>query len=966
MLISGTDCPPKVIHELAKMVKSHWNQGMILLVPRKIIGRTLLDALARLTGGWFHLRVVTLGDLILEALEIGNPSLKPVRMELIPGYWGWAYHSIEKHYFPEKPPQGLVEAVSSALVEALRYGIEPEDLESSLIQPPEKRSDLASMLRRYRELVSHDGWTDHATLIRRATETSKPSPYWLLVAPDVEFSPLEKEFLEARFPNQICLRDDELFDFASPSEEPNRRIQIEVFHAIDENVEVREIFRRILSEDMPLDDIEVALGDEAYASRIADVAESLENVPVTYSRGLSAVHTAPVRALLGFADWISNNYVERDLRRLVASGDLSLPEGLSPFRAARLLREAGIGWGRERYVPCLEALGAAHERRAQEAVETEHQKHTELSEQARELARWCETLLEVIPSGKAELPAYYKAAGEFLKRVTIRNEEDEGARTVLLRRLILPDKYSVSMDVGQAAKKLRRVAETIRVGASPPKPGALHVCGLCEAGLSGRRWIFIPGLDEARMTGNEEGNPIFRETDRQAVGLPPGKAKERLQEVVQAIARARGRIILSYPCLDLKKNQPCSPSSVILAAVRFTQKDQILSYGDISKVLGPPARYVPRRAALNDREWWYRELEHGGIFADGRDAVLKAYPDLSHGEEARNALGSAQLSVYHGHLEPSPDFDPRRNGKILSASQIQTYARCPRRYFLEYVLEIPVLEEIERNPWEWLDAASRGSLLHEFYTRFFEGRSGKVDPEGDKKSALELLSEIVTTYRQQIPVPSEDVFEREKRSIERDVRAFLHFAAEFGTYPEYREASFGLGNRKGALSPDPVSIPAGAGHIRLRGQIDRIDRGDNDHQFHVWDYKTGSSDKYRGSVEIAGGTQLQHALYAAAAEELLTAKLEHPVEVTETGYLFPTERGKGEVVRHQRDMWRRALEVLPFLCDAMAGGLFIPRGKDCHWCPFERVCKDMPVDWDQLRKIDEEVVRKFREVEAHV
>ncbi len=85
--------------------------------------------------------------------------------------------------------------------------------------------------------------------------------------------------------------------------------------------------------------------------------------------------------------------------------------------------------------------------------------------------------------------------------------------------------------------------------------------------------------------------------------------------------------------------------------------------------------------------------------------------------------------------------------------------------------------------------------------------------------------------------------------------------------------------------------------VRLRGRIDRIDRL-ADGGYEVTDYKTGGFWRPSWTGWFGGGRQLQHALYALAAVELLRAT-DPGARVAASGYYFPTVKGGGErVSRH--------------------------------------------------------------------
>lgn len=954
----------------------------------------MLDAVARAGGGWFRLRAATWGQLVREALDAlpDGPGLEPVPEELHAAYVELAYRAAPRKYFPASVSPGLIASLSATVRELLRHGIRPDALRSAQLEPPEKASDLAAILEQYVKRVRADGWGVPEDIADRAASAG-PSEARLLLGPGLRLSEVESEFLAVRFPNRILLTDDMPVGLEPPAgllagdrpSEPHRGAflfhpaaapdhgpAIDVFRAIDEDAEVREVLRRALELSVPADEVEIALADyAAYAPIIADAVAGLGGVEVTFGRGLPGARTGPVRAALGLANWLAGGFAEPDLRRIVAAGDLALPDGLSPGRAANLLREARIGWGRERYRPCLEALSGAYRARAQDAEDADARRRYEArAKQAKDLASWCDALLGVLPAGTAALSSRWDALRAFLDRaVRVRSPRDGEAMAALRQALAVPPGCDVPVTEGDAAQRLRALAAGVWVGAAPPRPGALHVCGLDEAGLSGRTVLFLPGLDLDRIPGPVLEDPILgdRERERVALGLLPSNTavRERLWAAGRAVSRARGRVVLSYPCRAPAENRERFASPVILGAVRLGVGDPSLGYAAVAEALGAPAGHVPRGRPLVEREWWYRELEAGGLFADGRAAVLAAYPHLASGAAAQRALEDLVPGPHHGRLTPSSRFDPRRNpDTVLSASALETYASCPRRYLLQYLLRIPVPDEVVRDPGTWLDPLSRGTLLHRFYARFVAERPERASQESERARALALMDELVEECREQIPVPSEPVFERERRGLRQDALAFVRFVARHRGRPVAIEAWFG-GGGGGDLSAEPVAIPAGPGAIRLRGAIDRIDRAPVGDAYWVWDYKTGMPRDYLNGAEIAGGRKLQHVLYAEAAERLLGEREGRAVRVTRCGYLFPTDRAGGVVVAHPRRVWRRGLRVLPALCDAMAQGLFVPTGRQCSGCAFGRVCGGNAEIWERLREADDPAVRAYREVEEH-
>ncbi len=173
--------------------------------------------------------------------------------------------------------------------------------------------------------------------------------------------------------------------------------------------------------------------------------------------------------------------------------------------------------------------------------------------------------------------------------------------------------------------------------------------------------------------------------------------------------------------------------------------------------------------------------------------------------------------------------------------------------------------------------------------------------------------------------------------LKRDVGVFLQVNRELGTEPVGTEVSFG--DKK----EDVVKVPLGNGrHISLRGKIDRIDKTAPS-KYLVWDYKTGGTYSYDNKGYVSGGEQIQHALYAVAAEAILKKSgKDKDAKVIAAGYIFPTEKGtkdgQGGIFPRPTDD-NRWHDVLNKLLDIIATGTFIVNSKDvCKYCDYMDIC----------------------------
>jgi ATP-dependent helicase/nuclease subunit B len=344
--------------------------------------------------------------------------------------------------------------------------------------------------------------------------------------------------------------------------------------------------------------------------------------------------------------------------------------------------------------------------------------------------------------------------------------------------------------------------------------------------------------------------------------------------------------------------------------------------------------------------WWVAGVRVAARRA--RPALAAAYLPLARGNEAERAREGEVFTEFDGLVRAAAGaLDPRRRTAGISATALEDLAACPFRFFLRRGLGIEPLEEAEADPYAWLDAMARGSLLHEVYARFLRAlrdRRERPDPHRHRDEIRRLGDEAMAACRETIPPPSELVFQRERDEIVRDLEVFLQLTAEArDREPMAFEVSFGLGAAEAAeplSQADPVQVDPGDGlRFPLRGRIDRIDRI-APHRYAVVDYKTGRlwSDE-RLNATLAAGTQLQHALYGLAAAALLR-KQDPEAQVAKAEYLFPTVRGRAQPVERPADGGPALGAVLRHLFKLLEDGVFPHTADDqaCRHCDFQGAC----------------------------
>jgi hypothetical protein len=744
------------------------------------------------------------------------------------------------------------------------------------------------------------------------------------------------------------------------------------FHAYGPRNEAREIFRRLQAAGIPLDTATVAYTSSEYISIFYTLARRI-GVGVTFNEGIPGFLTGPGKVLQGLVDWIRKNFVASELRELFLVGDVQLPMdndndiSLTPATAARLLRSSGAGWGRDRYV-LLKDLALRLKERArmetdEEAVNDRRGRLIRESRQAEYLYEIIQTLLSSLPIPEADGRISFRdltrgLSDTLAKLARVKDEMDAAALKGLVTDLIQAGQVaSFKLEMNEALERVENILHAFRVGASGPRPGHLHLVGYKNLIWSGRPNTYVAGLDANSFPGSFRQDPVLLDTERRRIhpGLPLGidRPRENQYTLAMALASRRGLVTLSFSSFDIVENRTVYPSSILLQAHRLLKGDALLDYTDLLNSLGKPAGYCPGdgQTALDEVEWWAWKVLRGRGIRNGAAAVRACYQGIETGSLALEARNSPEATEYDGLVDVNPcELDPRRKKDlVISCNMIEYLAGCPFAYFLRHVLQIHPPEELEYDTERWLDPLERGSLSHKLFCNFMKKvAAGNQRPSMQEHSSMmmEMAVELIEDYRKRVPPPSEIVYENEVRDIRLCCEIFLAGEEVYaGGTPVLFEVPFGLGSedvrKSGCGLAGPVQVELGDGtSFSLRGKIDRIDRT-GPGVYHVWDYKTGSAYGYEDHQYLTGGRQVQHALYAIAAEHILREIYpgERPrAEVS--GYYFPTERGEGRRVARSQAKQDTISMALKHLFDILSSGAFIAAsdGEKCGFCDYPDVC----------------------------
>lgn len=748
-------------------------------------------------------------------------------------------------------------------------------------------------------------------------------------------------------------------------------VELELFAAATPTDEVREALRRAVAEGCRWDEIElVATDPDAYGIALDAVCRQL-GMEYSALHGLPLARTRLGRALSRWFDWLADGLPADTIREALEAGDLRAPDtgaDTAPPQLARMLRALGIGWGRARWVAALEELrdpehATGVSRREDESDEEREERVARRRRTGAALAGLLAMLLELVPDApergadrpvRSSAAALARATLGFLELVPVHGMGERQTLARLRTRLgHLADTAPVETRFQAALAQVRDALADVRAWTtteSDRKPwssagGIPHLTDLAHAGTTGRPRVFVLGLDADRVAGTRTQDPILTDAVRLALesdGLPTTAARrqERAWSVGRALARLRGRVSFSWAVGGDGSERLAGPAHLVLEALRLLRRAPTLTYDDLRAHLGAPVCAVPpAERALDARDVWLASLADGPLLLDGTDAVRAAWADLDAALRAREARFGAEGIEHHGLVPAAAGaLDPRATGRPMSASSLETLAKCPLAWFYRYGVRLQPPGDAEYDAEQWLDAMERGSLLHALYERLTEeyrGRQAALLEEAARERTLGLAEEVLREWEAKVPPPSAAVFDSEAAEVRASAVAFLEFERE-------AVRSRGAGQWEAfeldLAQPEPTAIPLdGGGTLRVVGFVDRLDRLPSG-ELVVIDYKTGSPYSYlqqKKDAPFKGGRRLQAAVYASAVETRGIGT------VARFEYRFPTRKGENQAVVYDRPQIARAGALLTGLLDHVRHGHFVPTDDsgDCGYCDFQQICR---------------------------
>jgi RecB family exonuclease len=369
--------------------------------------------------------------------------------------------------------------------------------------------------------------------------------------------------------------------------------------------------------------------------------------------------------------------------------------------------------------------------------------------------------------------------------------------------------------------------------------------------------VVLVGLADAVVPGGVGDDALLPEDVRRldtSGGLRTRAARldELHGDVLAALGAGTTRRVATFPRVDPRTGRAQVPSRWIPSLTGLsTRWRSVDSFAAGISTADPPLSV--RELELHDMAAW---ADKGGDPASSPTAV---------------SCGRLRIGVGAARDRLAPDFT-RFDGNVgvglvspfdaeapMSATRLEVYAKCPRRFLYDRVLGVSK-RTLPEDIWQ-MEPPERGTLVHAILEEYLLERLA-----GAARSLPRLLAIADTqfaTAQGRGLVGKALLWQMDKAAIRRDLERFHD--EEGDLEPLAAELEFGTGIEGG----DPaVTVTLDDGReVRFKGKADRVDRTPSG-ELVVSDYKTGKQSTLSALKKdpVAGGRLLQLPIYAQAAQ----------------------------------------------------------------------------------------------------
>lgn len=464
---------------------------------------------------------------------------------------------------------------------------------------------------------------------------------------------------------------------------------------------------------------------------------------------------------------------------------------------------------------------------------------------------------------------------------------------ILDQMVEIMDSEAISLD--KFIKLISLGFDEYELGLVPPSIDQVLVSSIDRMKNPNTKYLYLIGTTDGTFPLISKDNGLLNDNDREDLGQKgvqvdidsKTKTFEEQFLVYRALTSTSENLIVTYPIAD-HEGKTIRPSVIISRLKKIFPNINNKSYlvEEEAKTDEEILNKITTKApTFNELINEIKEFDDGKEINDIWLDVYRYYiSDEEYSHIAKKVVGGLSYTNQVQKVEEEKIKKLYEN-KNLSVSRLESYARCPFAYFIQYGLKAK-----ERKEYSFT-APDLGNFVHTILDTFSKEmvKDNLNWRDINEDYIIEKVSQIVEELVGKIPGYILDSSERYKYLAYR-LKKMLITAVSIisdqikkGSFdPSGYEVNFG---NHGKYPPIKIVLKNGE-EVNLRGTIDRIDEFENEEgkYIRIVDYK--SSDKSISLTEVYHGLQLQLLVYLDAILEssndlnpaaILYSKIDDPI-----------------------------------------------------------------------------------------
>ncbi|MFT7640993.1 MAG: ATP-dependent helicase/nuclease subunit B, partial [Pirellulaceae bacterium] len=753
------------IEFIAQCCNDHVLTEKLLLAPNLRVGNQWRERVAWSGTGTINLQSCTVRSLLLRLVQpwllendLGLASSAIVQLLMHKAIVVLNDDSKLQYFGDVQAKDKLATLMARSVIDLRMAGLDSDKVSRDRFESPAKARDIVAVARRYEaelaslKLIDYSDCLQYVIAQLKGKLFDEETNFRCIVAGPLDLSPLEQQFLQQlqRLGILLQMDSDELSNHDRVKQRhQSKQLSIRVQVARGEVNEVRRMLQDTLAGGGPLDQIELLhtdyqtyvplihelmIGLQLQADDGAGTLDTVETIPATFAEGITCINSRTGRALRSWVRWLRNDCLQSSLVQMFREGllfvrDSEAPRGYSYL--ASTLQKLSIGLHRERYLPKIDAA-------IQVAEQCQKEKDEERDNATRDgrpydygysalnaLRNTVQPILENAPELEAGPREILNAAIRFLKYDARRESMlDKYARKKLIEDI---ESFGSSLEVFPDSdidvwEWLEALPLESRVMASGPRPGKIHVDSIARGGHSGRIKTCVLGLDDTRFPprGGQDPLVLDRERTRLSSDLTTSdtKSKRVVEQFYHTLATCGNELTLSYSNRSLSEDAEQFASSVLIDLIRELDMDADMSEEELSRNATMYSAWNAPMLTIDD--WWYQR-QTAEVETAARLQLLEDHnPHFADRRVAVQAIASAEFGEFDGFVpDAGINLDPTRgDAPRMSASRLETFGTCPRRFFFRYGLGINAPDQLVIDFDRWLTPMVFGTLIHSVFEIF--------------------------------------------------------------------------------------------------------------------------------------------------------------------------------------------------------------------------------------------------------